>query len=277
MARHTVLRSPRLARRARKRTGQRIAFIISALVFLLGAVLFVLTREPFSIREVVVSGVSEELDGAITETARAELAGAYFSLLPKRNVFAYPKNEIEEKILEKFPRVEKARAHLFSPSRLEIDIREREGVALWCVSRASDGGDDCLRIDASGVVFEEASSPADFEYRVRDGGAKGSVLPSLGTRVLPPERLSALLSFLRSLEALSLSPSRLTLLFGGDVSAEIAGSGRILAREGGDFLKQADHLRGLLAEGDLVPRSGEKLNIEYIDLRHGNKIYFKPR
>lgn len=287
MARHKVLRSPRLARRARRRAGRRIVFAASALALLLTALLFLITREPFSIREVVVSGASDDLRVSITELARAELAGAYFSLVPKENAFAYPKREIEEKILERFPRVQSARAHLFSPSRLQIAVREREGVALWCVplhgrahravARAPSDREECVRIDAGGVAFENAPVGGNAQYRISAGVGGNISLSPLGTRVLSESRLTALLSFLRSLEEFSLSPSRLTLLQGGDVSAEIAGGGKILAREGADFLKQADNLQGLLSEKDLVPRNGEKLRIDYIDLRHGNKLYFKPR
>jgi len=313
------LRSPRLARRAREKARYRIAFYLCALALFFGAILFLATRSVFSIKEVAVSGASEELRGAIAELARAELAGAYFSLIPKENAFAYPKRDIQEKILKQFPRVEFVRARLSSPAQLlsgehalglRIMVRERAGVALWCVAEprvapssedtpsvladsdtsrtplpASEGGtplvrgdrEDCLRIDASGVAFESAPQSASGEYRIikEDGGSAS--LPPLGTRALEENRLAALLSFLRSLEALSLTPRRLTLLSGGSVAAEIAGGVKILAREGTDFLKQTDNLQGLLAEKDLVPRSGSNLRVDYIDLRHGNKLYFKPR
>ena len=277
MARHRVLRSPRLARRARRRAWRRIALTLFAFAFLLVAALFLVARGTFSIREVTVSGASDGLNAAITELAREELAGAYLSLVPKENAFAYPKRTIEEKILKQFPRVQTVRAHLSSPTRLRIEVRERDGVALWCVVREPADSEECFRIDASGVAFENAPSVSNAEYRIRAGvGEKVSLLP-LGTRVLAEKRLAALLSFLSSLDALSLSPSRVTLLQGGDVSAEIAGGGKILAREGADFLKQAAHVRELLLEKDLVPRNGEKLRIDYIDVRHGNKLYFKPR
>ncbi len=277
--RKKTLRSPRSARRARKRARQRIALVLCALALFLGSVLFLATRATFSIKEVVVSGASGGLRAAITELARAELAGAYFSLIPKGNAFAYPKREIAEKILQQFPRVETVRARLLSPSRLGLTVREREGVARWCTpgSRVVEGGEECLRIDASGVIFEGAPDGAGAEYRIREEKGEDASLPPLGTRVLEEDRLSALLSFLRSLEALSLSPSRLTLLSGGDVAAEIAGGGKIIAREGTDFPRQADNLRRLLSEKDLVPRSSGNLRVDYIDLRHGNKLYFKPR
>lgn len=277
MARHTVLHSPRLARRLRKRAERRIARIISALVLVLGAVLFLITRDSFLIREVIVSGASEELSAAITETAREGLAGAYLSLVPKANAFVYPKREIEKVILERFPLVRSASVRLRSPSQLGVVVREREGVALWCAIHETADREECLRIDESGVAFEKAPRGVDALYRIRAGVNGRSVVPPLGTRVLPESRLSALLSFLRALETLSLSPSRLTLLQDGDVSAEIAGGGRILAREGVNFLKQAEHLRDLLSESELVPRGGEKLLVDYIDLRYGNKLYFKPR
>ena len=286
------LRSPRLARRAREKARYRIAFYLCALALFFGAILFLATRSVFSIKEVAVSGASEELRGAIAELARAELAGAYFSLIPKENAFAYPKRDIQEKILKQFPRVEFVRARLSSPAQLlsgehalGLRIMVRDSDTSRTPLPVSEGGtplvrgdrEDCLRIDASGVAFESAPQSASGEYRIikEDGGSAS--LPPLGTRALEENRLAALLSFLRSLEALSLTPRRLTLLSGGSVAAEIAGGVKILAREGTDFLKQTDNLQGLLAEKDLVPRSGSNLRVDYIDLRHGNKLYFKPR
>lgn len=288
MALHKVLRSPRFARRARDRTRRRIALYLCAFALFLGAVLFLVTRSVFSIREVTVSGANEQLGGAVAALARAELAGAYFSLIPKENAFAYPKRDIQKKILEQFPRIESVRARLTSPVQLlsggyalglRIEVREREGAALWCIAKllSVPNNEECLRIDARGIVFENAPPSAGGEYRITKEGGGNDSLPPLGTRVLEEDRLAALLSFLRSLEALSLAPKRLTLLFGGSVAAEIAGGGKILAREEVDFLKQADNLQGLLAEKDLVPRSGDNLRVDYIDLRHGNKLYFKPR
>ena len=275
--RKKTLRSPRLARRAKEKARWRTALFICAFTLFFVAILFLATRSVFSIKEVTVSGAGEGLHDAIAELARAELAGAYLSLIPKENAFAYPKWDIQEKILKQFPRVEFVRARLLSPSRLRITVREREGAALWCASELphTPNTEKCFRIDASGVVFENAPQSASGEYRIGEEGDDS--IPPLGTRVLEESRLAALLSFLRSLEALSLVPRRLTLLSGGDVAAEVAGGGKILAREGADFLKQTNNLRGLLAEKDLVPRSAGNLRIDYIDLRHGNKLYFKPR
>lgn len=275
MSRYKALRSPRFARRAHKKTVRRVIVCVLAAGLFFGVVLFFAIYPAFSIREVVVSGVGEEMKSEITGIVNSQLAGVYFGVIPKSSALFYPEKGIENSITAGLPRIAGSVVRLVSPTKLSVTVAERAPAALWCSDTPFDGAEECFFIDTGGFAFDKAPSGIGHLY-YRLIGYKSGESP-FGKSVIDGKRLVGLLSFLSSLNALSLSPRRLTLLSGDDVSAEIDGGGLILARESEDLKKQVENLRGLLSEKDLVPRKGENLHVLYIDLRYGNKLYFKPR
>lgn len=275
MARRKVIRSHRFVRRARRMAMRRITFRAFALAAFFGFLLFLASRPAFLIQEVIVSGASKEREEKITQYIREQLAGAYGGLFPKSSILFYPAREIERNIRAEFPQVSRVDIRLLSWRRLSVSVAERTPAALWCSPSLSVAGEECYFIDASGFAFEAAPGGASrLFYRI---SKEAESAPPLGNAVIAAKRLAPLLSFLDSLNALSLSPGRLALLSGGDIAAEIRGGAKIFARETENLAWQIENLRGLLSEKDLVHRAGEDLKVEYIDLRHGNKLYFKPR
>jgi len=97
----------------------------------------------------------------------------------------------------------------------------------------------------------------------------------LGASVLTPSRLARLRELLHGLERLDLSVEEVQLRESSVGVVLAVGGGRLLFRDESDFRAALGRLEALLSEQNLIPRQGEGLRVEYIDLRYGNKIYFK--
>lgn len=284
MARHKVVRSPRLIRRRRRALRRRrIALAILCAAFIGGA-LYLMTRPEFLITEVAVSGESPIPREEAAALVRQELAGAYLFAFPKASVFFYPRRSIEGKLLERFPELASVAISLQNLGAVSVALFPRRAVAKWCAGAGAGAGAEagaprCVLIDATGFAFKDADDKAPARFpRVHDRTGTAPSADVKGRAVLSGERLAAFLSLLAGLQKLGFATARLDLLSGGELAAYPESGGKILLREDGDFADELARLDALLSEQGLLPRGRDAgLRVEYLDLRYGNKIYFKPK
>ncbi len=131
-------------------------------------------------------------------------------------------------------------------------------------------------MDETGFVFGAASAKDAALPRLR-APAPAPASSALGTFALEESRLAALRGLHARLEQLGLPPEELRLSAGEGVEAALQGGARLLFGEAATYDAALARLATLLGEQNLIPRGGEKLRVDYIDLRYGNKIYFKEK
>lgn len=278
MPRRQTLRSPRLLRRKRREQRKKSIAVILLAAALVGGALYVLTLPAFSITDIDVVGESPVPTEQIASLVKQELSGRYVTMLPKAHVFLYPRQAIEETLRVRFPVLERVDISLRNLGSVRVSLSPRQRAALWCVDAAAGSGEmRCFFVDKTGFAFDALPDAASSLYPRFLSRTTATSSP-LGITVLSKERLGTLLSLLSGLEALHLEVSVADLLPGGELAVHLRSGGKILLRGDGDFSGELSRLEVLLAEKNLVPRTaGEGLRVEYIDLRYGNKIYFKPR
>lgn len=268
MARHKVIRSPRLARKEKKRKAQKIIFFALLSLVLLVAAMYGFSRPVFRITEIDVSGSSRVPEANVIEAVRQGIAGTYFGFIPKAHTLLYPKTALKEELIKEFPAFSKVSLSLGSLAALHVAVREREPQALWCA-----GVSGCFLVDETGFAFAPADLGTEKLYYRFEKEATSS---PLGTEVMSADRLAASIAFLKELEKLGFNPERLLLEREQDVEVVLSGNARLLLKEG-DYAHALTNLQTLLTQGDVLPLAGSSLKVEYIDLRYGNKIYFKPK
>lgn len=276
MALHKVLRSPRLLRRKRRAQRKKSIALILLAGGIAGGALYLLTLPAFSITDIDVVGESPVPTEQIASLVKQELSGRYLFSLPKSNVFFYPRHAIEETLRVRFPVLENVAISLRNLGSVRVSLSPRRRVAEWCVADAAGSREmGCFFVDKTGFAFDTLPDAASSLYP-RFHARTATTSSPLGATVLKEERLGTLLSLLQRLEALGLEALEADLFAGGEIALRLRNGGKILLREDGDFSGELSRLEVLLAEKNLVPRSvGEGLRVEYIDLRYGNKIYFK--
>lgn len=265
------LHSPRLRRKKRQERIKKTSFFAALLlVFAVGGA-YALSLPFFVLTGISVVGDSALHRYAVSAFVEKELSGEYLGFIPKANRFLYPRGRIVKNLLSEFPLL--AAAEVGSrAAELEVALTDRNPAALWC------SGEGCFFMDKSGFLF--SAVPPDFVglfYRF-ESGEEGAPAPRIGEYALSEERLRILLALFNRLDALALIPRTARLLAQNELVVTLQNGVRLLFVDDGDFTPAIVRFETLLSEKDLIPRSGEDgLNIEYIDLRHGNKIYFKPR
>ncbi len=173
-------------------------FAISISVFVLCILGFYtfFVNSYFNIKEIKITGAANIDPGAIKDATWQVLNGKQV-MASASNIFALPKNQIKKEILGKFLNVKDVAINKQLPNQIEIVIKERDEMALWCNQKPDENAykgttsspdtSNCFAIDDNGIIFENKSAIApDFVINSQKEGAKS------GDKVLEKEDLSVI-------------------------------------------------------------------------------------
>jgi len=263
MARVQLPRTSLRARRRRRRLIVAIVLVVIALVAL--AVLVGLSYVPFlRVTTIAVSGEKTISQRSITSVVLTDLQGAHWYLFPRSNIFLYPKTKIAGDLLKQFPALKSVDVHAQDFHTVAVNVTEREAKALWCAPNS------CYYMDQDGVAYAEAPDFSEPIYVSYLGG--GGEIPHQFLTTEEFRDLSALVDAISQTEPDD--PVREVVVdVNGDVRAYFQNDFLLMFA-----LKDASgdvYDRFTLALKS-APFVGKKLSdFEYLDLRFGDKLYYK--
>jgi len=256
--------------RARRRKIRLITFCICVLLgaSLVGGAGLASHAERFAIKDVSVSGAQELSTNTLTAAVEAGLQNNMFKIFSRRNMFLYPRSEIEQNLSDTFPRiknVELSRASLMAQA-IMVTVEERKPFAKWC-----DKDGKCFFLDDIGFIFAEAEEGKEMQtaYVFRAG-----LIPEtspIGQAFLRG-RLGGIVHFLDLLTQAGYKPQGIHVENEKDFSVPQTDGPRLLIPFDLDPEKMVHDLQ-LALEADSV--RGRESELEYIDLRFGNRVYYK--
>jgi len=292
MQKRNILNSPRVEELKRKRyrilRNKILFFVFLFLVILIGLV-FLSKWEKININNVRISGNKVVETGDIEQIVQSNISGRYLWLFPKTNFLIYPQKKIERELKNKFKRIKDIFVNDKNIKTLEILVSEYEGKYLWCgtevpeallmessISNAS--GQKCYFMDENGYIFDEAPYfSGQVFFRFYGKIAFNTENPS-GSFFLP-NNFEKIISFKKMLEEMSLKPLAFLKDDTGDMDIFLSPSTtsqKIIFKLDSDFEKLAENLQAVLTtepfQSDFKNRYTSLL---YIDLRFGNKVYYK--
>ena len=258
---------PLRARKRRVRAG--IVFgILIALAAIAYAVHYVSYLPQFSIQSVTVVGTQNIPPQLVSDYAQTILDDGSYHFLSRKNILLYPRAVLERAIAGYFPRIASASVSRSSLSStdLTVTVIERQLFALWCASPQ-----ECYQMDSGGFIFAQASTTAatSTEY-VFSGGVATSTQPIGQTFV--PAHLPALVALLTQLSQSGFTPLGATVENYTDFSVPLQSGYFIKASFGEDGGTLVKNLQLVLGSAAL---QGSVSQLEYVDLRFGDRVYFK--
>lgn len=268
----------RLPLRARRRKVRALIFF-GALVLIAGIVyaVSVISYLPrFSIQTVEAQGAKAISASEISSFVRGALYDGSRPILSHSNIFLYPRAAIEKAVTEQFPRIRSV--SLSRPSLLAqtvtVRVEEREAYARWC----ADGA--CYLIDDGGFIFSQASTSAEtLRTSYIFIGALGTSTPSIGQRFLSG-RFAGVLALLDRLGQAGWNAESVAVQNEQDFEVRLSaasvsektGGFTVRASFGNDGEAVVTNLELVLSSDVLRSRESE---LEYVDLRFGNRVYYK--
>ncbi len=259
--------------KARKRRRARILYgLLGAfLVALLGSVVW-LSWQPFlRIREVRIEGAQTVATSTLEKFIRARLEGSYFGMLPKDNVFLYPKSRIVKDVRANYPRFADVSIAAGGLTSLVVALAERAPAQLWC-GASPEALQPCLYLDASGAAYAQAPAFSGAPYARYYGELSEGSMPR---QFLSPEESRSLFALVDAMGAIVGEAESVWLEDMNDASARFSGNFVVKFSRADDPAKVFE--RFALALKSTPFSSRELSDFEYLDLRFGDKLYYKLR
>jgi cell division septal protein FtsQ len=258
----------RLRLRKRRRRVRVSLLLVLLVLLMMGAAVGAAYTPALQVRAVSVSGEQTLSSSTIEAFVQTRLSGTYWYILPKSNIFLYPKNAIRSALLAAYPILASADVHAGDFHTIAVNLVERQPQALWC------DGQTCLFLDENGVAYGEAPGFSEPVYTVYSGPISGDNPPR---QFLSPADFQALSALVDAIvqkvpdEKLALvnvnSDSDVNMSFADGFMLKFA-----LHDAGGDIFERFS----LALTSD--PLKSRKLSdFEYLDLRFGDKLYYKLR
>lgn len=176
--------------------------------------------------------------------------------IPSQNIFFLNIQAIRAKIFNNFSQIAELEINRSLPDTLNVVVRERIGVAIWCNDM------DCFVIDRKGIAFERALPELNLIKIFGDSKL-------LNEAMIPPIlKIKA-----KSEEALGIDLPEATIISEERVDIKTSENWQIYFNLKGDLDWQMSELNLVLEKQ--IPQDKRKL-LEYIDLRF-SRVYYKYR
>jgi cell division septal protein FtsQ len=273
-------RRPLPLRAKRRRMRALIAFVIFLLLAVAAWGVHWASYLPrFSISSISVAGTDSVPANLVRDYAQSILDDGSYHFLSRDDMFVYPRAVLERAIVGFFPRISSAsvsRDSLFS-NALTITVRERQQFALWCTD---DTHAYCYAMDGGGFIFAQApavSASSTTQY-IFEGGIATSTSSTGSGQASPigqsfvPAHLPGIVALLTELGQSGFAPQGASINSDQDFSVALSGGFMLKASFGEDADTLAKNLQLVLSSD---PLQGKEDQLEYIDLRFGDRVYYK--
>ncbi len=275
-----ILNSPRLQelkRHRRKVFFRKILIYTFILVVVFIGVSYLFRISKLNISSVEITGNKVVEAASLQAAVEDEIGGRYLWIFPKTNIFFYPKNKIKKDLKNKFLRLKDVTVSVDGNQALQVSVSEREAKYTWCgesMPEVSTTDQKCYFLDQDGYIFDQAPYfSGDVYFKFYGAGELGSSFAQ--------NNFSKLVAFKNSLEGMGLKPVAMqaetedTTVF-LTTNKTVLVAPKIIFKSDADYQTVAENLQAALLVDPLKSNLKNKYSaLEYVDLRYGNKVYFK--
>ncbi len=265
---HNVVvgRYSRPGKRARHfnfRVSKKIFYFLIPVIILGGIFYFLFISGRFEVKEVNISGLKAVNEEEVRKLINDVLAPKKFGVLKSKNHFLLSRDKLQSSILSSIHKIGSVRIEKTTDA-LNIAIEEREAIGIWCK------GSDCFYFDKKGIIFEESpKSSGSLFISIED---MRNMETNLGSAVLSEPEVVLAEDSQRLLRG-NFPFSAVTIVITADGEYELLTTEgwRVLLNKNDGLEYQLSNLKYVIDE-KIKTRRGE---LEYVDLRLGNRVYYK--
>jgi len=219
------------------------------------------------IKEIKIEGNNSIKSELIKGNVENNFSGNFFGLFSKKNILIYPKNTIKKNLLNFSPKIKKISLNVNFDKILTIKIEERKFHSLWCNIENTEEV-ECYLIDKDGYIYAKSTTKDrnGFKYYLKLDK------PFLRKNILDIDKFKELDSLILFMQGLELNPEK--IVEGDGIYKVYLSSGtKIILDKKRDYKKMINNLETILDTNILNIEEIE--NIDYLDLRFDNKIFYK--
>ncbi|MCA9353574.1 hypothetical protein KC842_01750 [Candidatus Nomurabacteria bacterium] len=284
MSKRKSIETPHIQKIRRKKKLQKrnknILFSFLFLVLFVG--LLVLLNQDFARIKSVEIKDSGSIDANLLkqETEKILEERMLLGILPGDSKFLLPKNKIEDRLSVEFTKIQEIEFKKRG-GKLVISVLEYDPLFVWCNSLEEDM-EECFYTSEEGYIYEEAPTIIGSVFIILDSSkTTEKIEKGIGDFVLGEEDFEIIKKHIIVFDTLGLKSRRIS--FGDEKQAELVFSyydnfsNMYFAYDGG----WEDRLEALSSALGTEPLSSSKkeyfANLEYLDIRFDDKVYYKFR
>lgn len=185
-----------------------------------------------------------------------------------KNLLIVSKASLKSRLIAAFPQITDVTIKKKLFHTIIIDFKKRIQTGIWCQSETGT----CFYFDKDGVIFAEApQTEGSLILKIKDG-SKNNI--SLGDQVLDSNQINFIFAFSGKIaenNKFKILEFKIKPSFSIDLEAVTDKNWSIYLDEKQEPIAAANNLLSILEEVDK-----NKENIEYIDLRISNRVFYCP-
>ena len=264
------------------------ALAVFVVTSFLGVPAYLFSQPEVTIHTIAISGNDVVATDMLEAVVRDALSGRYVYLYPRSNSLIFPRAGIEASVLHAFKRIKAANVSFEDFTSIRLEVEERKPFALWCqalneravretatatkeVALESRDHEACYFLDEKGFVFSEAPRGLENAYLIYEGTIDAR--DPLGAQFLTEQHFAELALFARMLRDEGIAFDRMVLTEEGDFELLLEAGGALLFGKDQSLSRVLDNVTAVLSADTFQERSLD--DVEYLDLRFGNKVYYK--
>ncbi len=277
MSQSRILYTPRQPKQKQARfSKEKIRIILASMGFFifLALCVIVVRLSYFQIQEIKFIGNGTEQDTQELRTSIDNLlSGNYALVVPRRFIFGMSGQNLERYLLAALPRFAAISITKQFPHTLSVSYAKRIFFALLCNDAAKSDTHACGYIDRTGFVYEDApEASGSLIMKVK------SDLPNVkvGTRAIDEQTVTQMALFGDGVErivGLRLIAYELAIQAPDEIRMHVADGFMLIVKKDDNPETILQVLRTVLDQ----EIKDKKSKLDYIDLRLGNKVFYKFR
>ncbi len=283
----SVLNSPRvleLRKKKRKILLKKIFLVVFLFFLILIGLSFFSKWQRININNIQISGNKVIETKMIEDVIKEKIAGNYLWVFPKTNFLIFPRGGIKKELADKFKRLKNISLSVQDMRTLNVSVDERTALYTYCglaPAELDPSGQKCYFMDENGYIFDEAPYFSGEVY-LKFFGRPTSETDPAGSYFFQPN-FTKLISLKETLDKIGIKPVIFFVEDTGDIKVFLSSPGIglgpfITFKADADYDQVAENLQSVLTTEPLRTEFRTKYSsLLYIDLRFGNKVYYKFR
>ncbi len=290
--------SAKLRDKKRKQKKLKNILIISVSIFIFSLVVYLLNANFLSIQQIIVDDVEFSNRNEIELTIKEKIEGRYLGMFSRSNALIFSRTKIAREIKTKFPSIKDVDVDLKGLTTIRVELEEYVSTALWCdvpVTPANtlthDVNEDGTEEEKVSVIPQTLSSFSNANcFFVNDEGtifsptkfdSNSDVIKTFGKITSDPIRQSyadkktfqELIEFSKLLRRLNIVADQIWTTNGEVYAFVTKEKVKIYIDSESDVVSMFDNLDTVMKRDAI--NQAQFSNIDYIDLRFGNRVFYK--
>jgi hypothetical protein len=276
MSKRKPYRSSKLAQKKRKQRKIKIILWTVLFISIIAGASYWSGHDSVVVSQINISENEFINDQDVLEKASQIISGRHLFLFSKSNFLLIPQSKIEDYILDTFPSAKDVDIKV-KFNEMEIVINEHQAVAKWCGIDFNDPS-DCYLLNDWALIFAKENIIEEKEviefYGLTDATTSEEI-ELVGQRHIEQGVYDRILVFLNNLNQLEINPIFVDTTDKETFAVYTERGPYLLIEKNDDPNEVLNNLKTVIETEEL--NDAQFKNLEYIDLRFGNKVYYKIR